>query len=360
MDKGVFKTSDFDYDLPEGLVAAFPPEKRGDSRMLVLDRNTGESEIRAFRDITDYLSPGDVMVLNDTKVIKARFLGRKKETGGEVELLLLTPLDDARSEWKAMARPARRLNPGTVIELVPSGFAEGAPPRADVEVLAKNPDGTVAVRFANSDFERDSKFFGHTPLPPYIKRSDTPLDAERYQTVYAEKPGAVAAPTAGLHFTERVLAEIAAKGVEMATVTLHVGPGTFRPVKSENPDDHKMHSEIRIVSEESADIINSAKSAGRRVVAVGTTVVRALESSAVPDGKVIPSVGETDIFLRPPMKPKVPDMLLTNFHLPKSTLLMLVATFAPLDFVLDAYKKAVANGVRFHSYGDCMLIGSFK
>ena len=356
MDDRRIKTADFDYRLPEELIANFPPGTRGESRMLVLDRKTGETDIRAFRDIVGFLSPGDVMVVNDTKVIKARLLGRKKDTGGEVEFLLLTPSNDAKTEWRAMARPVKRLAPGTIVELAPTGFAEGAPPPAIAVIDGKNPDGTVDVRFENVGFDAVAEFFGHTPLPPYIKRPDTPLDAERYQTVYADKPGAVAAPTAGLHFTDGILAETAEKGVETVSVTLHVGPGTFRPVKTENPDEHEMHSEIRIVSREAADAINSAKAEGRKIIAVGTTVVRALESSAAPNGKVVPSAGETDIFLRPPMRPKVPDMLLTNFHLPKSTLLMLVATFAPLEHVLDAYRQAIANGMRFHSYGDCMLL----
>ncbi len=350
------RTSDFDYALPENLIAYQPPEIRGDSKMLVLDRHSGKTDIRRFHDIVDYLSPGDVMVLNDTKVIKARLLGRKKDTGGRVEFLLVSPLNDNRSLWTAMGKPAKRIPEGAEIELLPTGFTSDPPPKASIIVTQKNRDGSFEIKLQHASFDEVSIFFGHTPLPPYIKRPDIPEDSERYQTVYAERPGAVAAPTAGLHFTKDTLKEIEAKGVSTVSVTLHIGPGTFQPVKASKIEDHAMHSEFRIVSQKTADAVNFAKQRGNKVLAVGTTVVRALESAATPDGVVFPAMGETAIFLRPPMRTKIPDMLLTNFHLPKSTLLMLTATLAPLEHILDAYREAINAGLRFHSYGDCMLI----
>ncbi|NOY74304.1 MAG: tRNA preQ1(34) S-adenosylmethionine ribosyltransferase-isomerase QueA [Kiritimatiellaeota bacterium] len=366
-------TSDFNYDLPEELIAQFPPKNRGESRMMVLDRRTGAREIRGFSDLPDYLSPDDCVVLNNTKVVRARFFGRKSETGAKIEIFLTMPVDASAVRWKAFIKPGKRVRSGTVVELISNDEAESLVSSSSVE---RNPDSgfqgvgrevRVVVESVNGDGTFDVSFdpifsneietrFGHTPLPPYIKRSDVDSDSTRYQTVFAKEPGAVAAPTAGLHFTDTMLAELAEKGVRKAEVTLHVGPGTFRPVSVENPDEHEMHSERFTLTSENAGIINLTRRGGGRIFAVGTTSVRVLETCAGENGFVEAKSGTTDIFLRSPLKPKAVDMLLTNFHLPKSTLLMLVATFAELDDVLSAYEEAKNAGFRFFSYGDCMLL----
>ncbi|MCK5844512.1 MAG: tRNA preQ1(34) S-adenosylmethionine ribosyltransferase-isomerase QueA, partial [Victivallales bacterium] len=379
-------TSDFDYDLPEELIAQFPSEKRGASRMMVLNRSTGEREIRGFVDLPEYLRAGDCVVVNNTKVMKARFFGIKAETGAKIEILLTTPLDDSSTRWRALVKPGKRVRSGTVVELIPregggegenvgvasqrrnaltciqrqsvSGELEnrGENGRASLIVESVNGDGTFDVAFDPLLLEEIERCYGHTPLPPYIKRGDVDSDDIRYQTVFAKEFGAVAAPTAGLHFTNAMLAKLAEMGVFKAEVTLHVGPGTFRPVSVENPDDHKMHYERFSLTSENAAIINGARKNGGRVLAIGTTCVRVLETCAASDGTVSAESGTTNIFMRPPAIPKATDMLLTNFHLPKSTLLMLVATFADLEDVLAAYEAAKSAGFSFYSYGDCMLV----
>ena len=353
-------TSDFDYELPEELIAQHPPNVRGSSKMMVLDRSTGEREIRGFSDITRYLRKGDCVVINNTKVTRARFFGRKNGTGAVIEALLTMPLDDYALRWRAMLKPGKRVREGTRVSLIPSTSPFQSESKADERTFFTiervNGDGTFDISFSPPLSDDIQRKFGHTPLPPYIKRSDTDSDTERYQTVFAKEPGAVAAPTAGLHFTEKILAELAKKGVETAEVTLHVGPGTFRPVSVENPDEHEMHSERFTLTAENAEKINCSRRNGGRILAVGTTCVRVLETCADDAGQVRAASGETDIFLRPPMKPKAVDMLLTNFHLPKSTLLMLVATFTELDHVLAAYEAAKTAGFKFFSYGDCMLL----
>jgi len=341
------KVSDFDYKLPKELIAKFPVEPRDSARLMVLYRDSGKIEHRIFRDIAEYLKEGDVLVLNDTKVIPARLFGRL-ETGGKVELLLIRqPLPNV---WEVMAKPARKLKEGKRII-----FDE------ELEGIVKGyaGEGKRLVEFnvkGNKDFMEKLEEVGHIPLPPYIEREERPEDKEKYQTVFAQKPGAVAAPTAGLHFTKELLEKLKSKGVIIKTVTLHVGPGTFKPVKVEKVEEHKMDYETYNVPEETAYEINKAKEEGRRVVAVGTTVVRTLESAADEKGKVKAGEDSTNLFIYPGYKFKVIDALITNFHLPRSTLIMLVSAFAGRERILNAYREAVKEGYRFYSYGDAMFI----
>ncbi|RUM42745.1 MAG: tRNA preQ1(34) S-adenosylmethionine ribosyltransferase-isomerase QueA [Desulfurobacterium sp.] len=341
------KVSDFDYELPKELIAKFPVEPRDTARLMVLHRDSGKIEHRIFRDIVEYLKEGDVLVLNDTKVIPARLFG-KLETGGKVELLLVR--QPFPKVWEVMAKPARKLKEGKRIL-----FDE------ELEGIVKEyvGEGKRLVEFnvkGNKDFMEKLEEIGHVPLPPYIEREERPEDREKYQTVFAQKPGAVAAPTAGLHFTKELLEKLKNKGVIIKTVTLHVGPGTFKPVKVENVEEHQMDYETYNVPEETAREINRAKEEGRRIVAVGTTVVRTLESSSDEVGRVKAGEGSTNLFIYPGYKFKVIDALITNFHLPRSTLLMLVSAFAGRERILNAYRKAVKEGYRFYSYGDAMLI----
>ncbi|HEX3554729.1 MAG TPA: tRNA preQ1(34) S-adenosylmethionine ribosyltransferase-isomerase QueA [Thermoanaerobaculia bacterium] len=336
-------TSDFDYELPAASIAQ-EAAPRGESRLLVLDREGPDRHARVG-DLPRLLRPGDLLVLNDTRVIPARLFGRRAGSSGKIELLLIERLDEL--EWDALLKPGKRARPGTVIELDESLHAE---------VIDKREDGRHRLRFSES-VEPHLERLGHVPLPPYIHRPDTPEDRERYQTVYARSPGAVAAPTAGLHFTERLLAEIAAAGVEIARVTLHVGIGTFKPVAVERIADHRMERERYAIGEQAAAAIRQAWERGGRIVAVGTTVVRTLESAALAgEGTVHPGSHATDLFITPGFRFQVVDALLTNFHLPRSTLLMLVSAFAGRERVLAAYEEAVREGYRFYSYGDAMLV----
>lgn len=333
-------TSDFDYELPLEAIAQ-EPAPRGESRLLVLDRESPERHARV-RDLPRLLRPGDLLVLNDTRVIPARlYATRAGGGGGRMEILLLERI--AEREWDALVKPGRRAKPGTVFEF-DAGLA--------AEVAAKDPDGRHRLRFSEP-VEGHLDRLGHVPLPPYIQRPDTDEDRERYQTVYARTPGAVAAPTAGLHFSTELLREIEAAGIETARVTLHVGIGTFKPVSAERVEDHQMDRERYEVSEEAAEAIRRAQ----RVVAVGTTVVRTLESAALAGGgEVYPGAGLTELFITPGFRFQVVDALLTNFHLPRSTLLMLVSAFAGRERVLAAYEEAVRQGYRFYSYGDAMFV----
>jgi S-adenosylmethionine:tRNA ribosyltransferase-isomerase len=337
-------TSDFDYELPPSSIAQ-EPAPRGESRLLVLDREGPERHAR-IRALPRLLRPGDLLVLNDTRVIPARLYGRRAGAGGAaLELLLLEKTGE--QEWDALVKPGRRARPGTVVEL-DAGLA--------AEVVAKDPDGRHRLRFSEP-VEPHLDRLGHIPLPPYIHRPDTPADRERYQTVYARSPGAVAAPTAGLHFTEELLREIEAAGVEIARVTLHVGIGTFRPVAAERIEEHRMDAERYEVSGETARALRRVRAAGGRVVAVGTTVVRTLEGAArAGGGEVKPGSGATDLFITPGFHFQIVNVLLTNFHLPRSTLLMLVSAFAGRERVLAAYEEAIREGYRFYSYGDAMLV----
>jgi S-adenosylmethionine:tRNA ribosyltransferase-isomerase len=329
-------TSDFDYHLPPERIAQ-EAAPRGESRLLVLDREGPDRHAR-IHDLPRLLRPGDLLVLNDTRVIPARLYGRRP-SGGRMEVLLIERRGER--EWDALVKPGRRAQPGTRID-----FEDGLA----AEVVDKREDGRHLLRFSEP-VEPHLDRLGHIPLPPYIHRPDTPADRERYQTVYARHPGSVAAPTAGLHFTEELLREIEAAGIEIARVTLHVGIGTFKPVSAERIEEHRMESERYEISEETAAALRRA----RRVVAVGTTVVRTLESAAR-DGEVQPGSGSTELFITPGFNFQVVDALLTNFHLPRSTLLMLVSAFAGRERVLAANEEAIREGYRFYSYGDAMLV----
>jgi len=352
----ILSTELFDYDLPEELIAQYPAKKRDASRMLVLDRESGKCEIHPFTDIVNFIEAGDGLIFNDTRVMSARMYGIKNGTPGsaKVELLLITSLDESQQTWNALVKPGKRVKPGTRIKLLDKN-GELNKHNDWVEILEKCDDGSYVIRFDSDESDRLQSLYGHMPLPPYIHRDDEAGDIERYQTIFAKEKGAVAAPTAGLHFSPEILRKIKDKGAFEAAVTLHVGPGTFRPVSVENALEHKMHSENFFLSQQTANIINNIHENGKKVLAVGTTTVRVLES-CIENNKVIAQNGSTDIFLYPPYKPQAVDMLLTNFHLPKSTLLMLVSTFADREMVLNAYEIAKKNKMRFYSYGDCMLL----
>lgn len=340
-----YSTKDYYYDLPEDRIAQTPTEKRDNSKLLVLDRAFGTMEDRHFSDITDYLHPGDLLVINDTKVFPARIFGKKADTGANVELLLLKRLDDVR--WETMVKPGRKAKPGT--KLV---FGEDL--IGEIEDTIEG--GLRIIRFEYEGvFEEILDKIGTMPLPPYIHEKLE--DQSRYQTVYATYNGSAAAPTAGLHFTPELLEQIQAKGVDVAKVTLHVGIGTFRPVKADDVREHHMHSESYVVTQEAADKIIRTKASGGRVIAVGTTSVRTMESVAAKyKGEVRADEGTTDIFIYPGFHWQVTDALITNFHLPESTLLMLVSSFYDREKVLAAYAHAVESGYRFFSFGDAMFI----
>lgn len=340
------KLSLFDYDLPEELIAQYPPPKRDESRLMALDRKSRSITHSQFRLIGEFLSPNDLLVLNDTKVIPARLVGKKQKTGAKIEIFLVAERE--RDIWEALIKPGKRVKNGTVVE-----FGEGI---LKAQVLAKLGTGTYIVRlkYKGRLLEILSEV-GRTPLPPYIKRQPEPIDKIRYQNVYAAKNGAVAAPTAGLHFTKELLDALQRKGIGVAKLTLHVGLGTFQPVKTEEVEAHKMHAEYFEISPETAERINLCKQKGGRIVAVGTTSVRTLETVA-DNGGVVEESGYTDLFIYPGYQFKIVDALITNFHLPKSTLLMLVSTFASREFVLEAYQEAIKQKYRFYSYGDAMLI----
>ena len=339
------KKSDFYYDLPEELIAQDPLTDRASSRLMVLDKLSGSIEHRTFRDITGYLKKGDCLVCNDTKVIPARLLGTKKDTGGAVEILLLKRL--SADSWECLVRPGKKMRRGAEVE-----FGDGL---LTGKVTDQKDDGNRIVEFSyDGIFEEILDKLGTMPLPPYITHKLA--DPSRYQTVYAKYDGSAAAPTAGLHFTPELLKEIQDMGVHIAYVTLHVGLGTFRPVKEDDILDHKMHSEWYEVTKETADIINETKKTGGSIICVGTTSTRTIESVADDNGVVRPGTGETDIFIYPGYRFKVLDALITNFHLPESTLVMLVSALAGRENVLNAYRCAVEERYRFFSFGDAMFI----
>lgn len=336
---------DFYFDLPQELIAQDPLEDRSASRLLVLDKETGEIAHRHFRDITEYLRPGDCLVINDTKVIPARLYGVKKDTGAKIEILLLKRREN--DIWETLVRPGKKAKPGTVIE-----FGEGLLTGTVVDTV---DEGNRLIQFSyDGIFEEILDRLGQMPLPPYITHQLK--DRNRYQTVYAKHEGSAAAPTAGLHFTKELLGQIEAMGVQIARVTLHVGLGTFRPVKVENVLDHHMHSEFYVVEEEEARKINATKAAGGRVICVGTTSCRTVESASDENGILRAGTGWTDIFIYPGYRFRVLDALITNFHLPESTLVMLVSALAGRENVLHAYAEAVKERYRFFSFGDAMLI----
>ena len=338
------KVSEFNYELPEELIAQHPYDKRDEARLMVLNRKKQTIENKVFKDVIDYLNPGDCLVINNTKVIPARLYG-KKDTGANVEFLLLKRIE--KDTWEAMVRPGNKLKPGTKVS-----FGDGILKAEVLEVLAGGNRKVI--------FEYDGIFneildkIGLMPLPPYIKESLKEKD--KYQTVYAKYDGSAAAPTAGLHFTEELLKKIKEKGIEIANVTLHVGIGTFRPVKVENIEDHSMHSEHFYIRKEDAEKINKAKKNGKRIVAVGTTSCRVLESVSDENGMVKPIESDTNIFIYPGYKFKCIDSLITNFHLPESTLIMLVSSLAGRDFIMKAYNEAVKEEYKFFSFGDAMII----
>jgi S-adenosylmethionine:tRNA ribosyltransferase-isomerase len=343
--------SDFDYQLPDELIAQYPRPHRGESRLLVLHRETGAIEHRAFADLDGYLRPGDALVINETRVVPARLLGAREGTGGKAEILLVRDLGQGR--WQFLIKPSRRARPGAVLV-----FGDG---RLRCEILERIGPGEWVGQFSSrEDLKPVLEELGQVPLPPYIRRSPEKNDRERYQTVYARQDGAVAAPTAGLHFTEELLEGISGRGVEIVPILLHVGPGTFRPVKSTDITRHRMEAEFYRISPAAAGSIGRARQRGGRVVVVGTTAVRALESSAakapVGTAELSPGEGWTDLFIYPSFQFRICDALITNFHLPRSTLLMLVSAFAGRELVLRAYREAVREKYRFYSYGDAMLI----
>ena len=337
--------SDFNYYLPEELIAQTPIEKRDESRLMVLDKNTGEIEHKIFRDIIDYLNPGDCLVINDTKVIPARLMGIKEDTGAAIEVLLLKR--NADDVWECLVKPGKKARTGARII-----FGEGLLVGEIVDVIE---DGNRMIKFHYEGiFEEILDKLGQMPLPPYITHKLQ--DKNRYQTVYAKNEGSAAAPTAGLHFTKELLEKIKEKGVNVVSITLHVGLGTFRPVKVDKIEEHHMHTETFNISKEAADTINRTRAAGGRVIAVGTTSCRTLESAAADDGTIPARSGDTDIFIYPGYKFKAIDCLITNFHLPESTLIMLVSALAGRDNIMNAYETAVKERYRFFSFGDAMFI----
>ena len=339
------KTSDFYFDLPEELIAQDPLEERTSSRLLVLDKENGKTEHHVFRDILDMVGPGDCMVLNNTKVIPARLYGEKEDTGAGIEILLLKRLE--KDVWECLVKPGKKCKPGARIV-----FGDG---RLKAEIKETKDDGNRLIAFEYEGiWEEVLDALGEMPLPPYITHKLQ--DKNRYQTVYAKYEGSAAAPTAGLHFTRDLLEQIEAKGVKIAYVTLHVGLGTFRPVKVEDVTNHHMHSEYYEVTEETANIVNETKANGGRIICVGTTSCRTVESASTEDGILHPGCGNTEIFIYPGYKFKILDALITNFHLPESTLVMLVSALAGKDQVLGAYEEAVKERYRFFSFGDAMFV----
>ena len=338
------KTDDFDYELPKELIAQTPLEKRDESRLLVLDKKTGEIEHKKFYDITQYLKPGDALVINDTKVIPARIIGEKQDTGAVIELLLLKDLGDT---WECLAKPQKRLKIGTIVF-----FGNG---KLKAEVTGIKDEGITIVKLIYDGILMEIlEELGTMPLPPYIHKK---LDnGEMYQTVYAKDYGSAAAPTAGLHFTKELLDKIETKGIKIVHITLHVGLGTFRPVMVSDVTNHVMHSEHFIVTKEAADTLNLVRKNGHKIIAVGTTSVRTLETIMQNNKEFVPMVGDTSIFIYPGFKFKAVDALITNFHLPKSTLVMLVSALAGKENILNTYKIAVSNKYRFFSFGDAMFI----
>lgn len=339
------KTSDFNYDLPEELIAQTPLERRDASRLMTLRRTDGALEHHHFYELPDFLKPGDCLILNNSRVLPARLLGQRLPGGGACEVLLL--IDRGEKTWECLVRPGRKMKPGTRLS-----FGGG---ELTAEVTEELPGGNRLVRFDYEGiFLEVLERLGKMPLPPYIK--EELQDQERYQTVYSKVLGSAAAPTAGLHFTPELLEKIAAMGVGIGYVTLHVGLGTFRPVKEDDIESHPMHSEYCVISQETADLINRTRAAGGRCICVGTTSCRTLESFAREDGHMEPSAGWTDIFIYPGYKFKVMDGLVTNFHLPESTLIMLVSAFAGREHILNAYNEAVRERYRFFSFGDAMFL----
>ncbi|HET6763034.1 MAG TPA: tRNA preQ1(34) S-adenosylmethionine ribosyltransferase-isomerase QueA [Longimicrobiaceae bacterium] len=343
-----YRTADFDFHLPPEQIAQLPAERRDASRLLVLDRATGHVRHRVFSDLAEMVPAGDALVLNETRVFPARLLGRRA-SGATAEVFLLHPEDgDDEMLWRALVRPGGKLKPGRTVEIGPE---------LSVEIVDSTGEGDRIVRLVTPlPLAEALDRYGEVPLPPYVERHATADDRERYQTVFARERGSVAAPTAGLHFTPDLLTALEAKGVHVVRLVLHVGVGTFRPVEAEDPAQHRMHREWYRVPQDAADALNAVRAAGGKVWSVGTTVTRTLESVATEDGRVHAGEGWTDIFIRPPYRFRAVDRLITNFHLPRSTLLMLVSALGGYDAVMAAYREAIAQGYRFYSYGDAMAV----
>ena len=347
------KLSEFDFDLPEELIANYPSENRDDARLMVIHRETGKIEHKLFKDVLDYFSEGDVMIMNNTRVFPARMYGNKEKTGAKIEVFLLRELNRESLLWDVLVDPARKIRIGNKLY-----FGE------DDSLVAEVIDNTTSrgrtLRFLfdgpYEDFKAKITELGETPLPKYIKREVEPEDEERYQTIFAKVEGAVAAPTAGLHFSRQLLKRLELKGIEFAEVTLHVGLGTFRSVEVEDLTKHKMDSEQVIISQEASDMVNNAKRTKKRVCAIGTTAMRSIESSVSTDGYLKPFDGWTNKFIFPPYEFSIADCLITNFHTPLSTLLMMISAFAGHDLMLKAYQEAIKEKYRFYSFGDAMLI----
>jgi S-adenosylmethionine:tRNA ribosyltransferase-isomerase len=347
------KLSNFDFDLPKELLAEYPAENRDESRLMVLHRDSGKIEHKMFKDVIDYFDEGDVMVLNNTKVFPARLYGNKEKTGARIEVFLLRELNQEQRLWDVLVDPARKIRIGNKLYF-------GDDDSLVAEVIDNTTSRGRTLRFlydgSYTDFRKKLRSLGETPLPKYIKRDVEPEDEERYQTIYAKYEGAVAAPTAGLHFSKHLLKRLEIKGIDFAEITLHVGLGTFNPVEVEDLSKHKMDSEEMQIDDKAAEIVNNAKLAKKNVCAVGTTVMRSLESSVSSNGMLNPFDGWTNKFIFPPYDFSIANRMITNFHLPKSTLLMMISAFADHDMVVHAYEEAVKEKYRFYSYGDAMMI----
>ena len=354
------KLADLDFDLPAERIARHPVARRDQSRLLVLDRARDEVQHRTFADIVEYLRPEDAIVVNDTKVLPARLCGHKRETGGRVELLLVRREEGEEAVWLALARPASRLRPGTIIAFAGGELEAQIIGRAEdegrVRVTLRGPSGRVVGVDGDAEIEGLLAEAGEVPLPPYLERDAEPDDRVRYQTVYARRPGAVAAPTAGLHFTPELLQQIEALGTGLVRILLHVGPGTFQPIRADDPRRHRLEAEFYEVDAAAAAELDRRRQAGGRVIAVGTTAVRALETVAARGHGFQAQRGWTDLYVYPPFDFRAADAMVTNFHLPRSSLLLLVAAFAGFERIKQAYAEAIATGYRFYSYGDAMLI----
>jgi len=345
MDRDGSRTSHYDFDLPADRIAQQPTARRGDSRLMVVNRSTGEISHKSFSDLEQLIPAGDAIVLNTTRVFRARLLGIR-ENGTPAEVFLLRPLGDGT--WEAMVHPGGKLKPGRTVHIADD---------FEAEIVSTTERRTRVVKFNTSlPIDQAIEKYGHVPLPPYITRADEKADAERYQTVYATESGSVAAPTAGLHFTPEILENLASSGVKRADVILHVGAGTFKPVDVEHPADHVMHEESYVLPANAANVLNETRQSGGKIWAVGTTSVRTLESAIGEDGRFAERSGETRIFIRPPYEFRAIDRLITNFHLPRSTLVMLVAAFAGYDLTMRAYQEAVGERYRLYSYGDAMVV----
>jgi len=345
MDRDGSRTSHYDFDLPADRIAQQPTARRGDSRLMVVNRSTGEISHKSFSDLEQLIPAGDAIVLNTTRVFRARLLGIR-ENGTPAEVFLLRPLGDGT--WEAMVHPGGKLKPGRTVHIADD---------FEAEIVSTTERRTRVVKFNTSlPIDQAIEKYGHVPLPPYITRADEKADAERYQTVYATESGSVAAPTAGLHFTPEILENLASSGVKRADVILHVGAGTFKPVDVEHPADHVMHEESYVLPVNAANVLNETRQSGGKIWAVGTTSVRTLESAIGEDGRFAERSGETRIFIRPPYEFRAIDRLITNFHLPRSTLVMLVAAFAGYDLTMRAYQEAVGERYRLYSYGDAMVV----